>query len=173
MQSRRNGMIWFFSLLIANPIYATQISDAPNGCVHDDHNFRCVQFLRNYDGDTITFDIPNVHPLIGKKINVRVYGIDAPEMKTRNSCEKEKGQQAKDLVNNLLKKAKQIDLLGIQREKYFRILADVHVDGVSLASTLLAAGLAYPYFGQTKPITNWCRSTREIASENSKLRTEN
>jgi hypothetical protein len=28
--------------------------------------------IRNYDADTITFDIPNVHPLIGDKISVRV-----------------------------------------------------------------------------------------------------
>ena len=25
-------------------------------------------YVRNYDGDTITFNLPNLHPIIGKKI---------------------------------------------------------------------------------------------------------
>lgn len=160
MQTTSSWKWWTFSFLISYQLYAN------TECVHDDENFRCVQFIRNYDGDTISINIPSIHPLLGKNISVRVKGIDTPEMKTKNRCEKEKGQQAKELVSNLLKQAKKIDLIGISREKYFRILADVQYDGVSLAKTLLAAGLAYPYFGQTKPSTNWCRSTRDIASDN-------
>jgi endonuclease YncB( thermonuclease family) len=64
-----------------------------------------VQFLYCYDGDTCTFNIPYVHPLLGKKIAVRFRGIDTPEIKGK--CEKEKAiaQEAKKLVNQMLKQA--------------------------------------------------------------------
>ena len=45
-------------------------------------------YVRNYDGDTITFNLPNLHPIIGKKIRVRLNGIDTPEIKGK--CDKEK-----------------------------------------------------------------------------------
>ena len=45
-------------------------------------------YVRNYDGDTITFNLPGLHPIIGEKINIRVNGIDTPEI--RGKCEKEK-----------------------------------------------------------------------------------
>ena len=60
---------------------------AEESCVHDDSSFRCVKYVKNYDADTITFNVPNVHPLIGKKINIRVLGVDTPEIRTKNKCE--------------------------------------------------------------------------------------
>ena len=139
--------------------------DAASDCVHDRMNFRCVKYVRNYDADTITFDIPNVHPLIGNSINVRVAGVDTPEIKTKNSCEKEKARNAKKLVTNLLKNAKRIDLSNIKRDKYFRINAEVIIDGIHLSHYLLKNGLAYSYDGGAKRQLNWCRSAREIASD--------
>ncbi len=45
-------------------------------------------YVRNYDGDTITFNLPGLHPIIGQKISIRVNGIDTPEIKGK--CEQEK-----------------------------------------------------------------------------------
>ncbi len=55
-------------------------------------------YVRNYDGDTITFNLPGLHPVIGEKISIRVNGIDTPEI--RGKCENEKygAQQAKEMV---------------------------------------------------------------------------
>jgi len=135
-------------------------------CMHDANTFRCVKYVKNYDADTITFNVPGVHPLIGKKINIRVQGVDTPEVRTKNKCEKEKARNAKKLVGNLLKNAKRIDLQNVSRGKYFRIVADVIIDGKSLSYYLLKNGLAYSYDGGTKKKVNWCKSNREIASEN-------
>lgn len=135
-------------------------------CMHDTNTFRCVKYVKNYDADTITFNVPGVHPLIGKKINIRVQGVDTPEVRTKNKCEKEKARNAKKLVGNLLKNAKRIDLQNVSRGKYFRIVADVIIDGKSLSYYLLKNGLAYSYDGGTKKKVNWCKSHREIASEN-------
>jgi micrococcal nuclease len=137
-------------------------SDQPavqNTCEHTPTSFNCIEFLRNYDGDTLTINIPNVHPLIGEKISVRVFGIDAPEKRGTKPCEKDRARKAQRLVNSVLKSAQRIDLKNIQRDKYFRVLAEVWADGVSVADILIKNGLAYPYDGGTKPQDiNWCRS---------------
>lgn len=125
-------------------------------CNNDDTSFRCVKYISAYDGDTITFNIPGVHPLFGKKISVRVKGVDTPEVSTKDLCEKEAGRIAQKLVRSLLEKANQIDLVNVDRDKYFRILADVLVDGKSVADILLKNKLAYEYNGGTKVRKNWC-----------------
>ena len=82
-------------------------------------------YVRNYDGDTITFNLPNLHPIIGNKIAIRVNGIDTSEI--RGKCDKEKydAEQAKGMVEEFLKDAERIDLKNMERGKYFRIVADV------------------------------------------------
>lgn len=146
-------------------VLAAAVSFAnPKNCEHDANTFRCVEVLKNYDADTITVNIPNLHPLLGKKISVRVKGIDAPEIKGKNTCEKDAARTAKRLVENLLSGAKQVDLVNIDRDKYFRVLADVMVDGKSLKDLLIKNRLAYGYDGGTKRIVNWCEFQRSPAS---------
>lgn len=138
-------------LLVANNSWANQ-----SNCTHDMKTFRCVKYVRNYDADTITFDIPNVHPIIGDKISVRVRHIDTPEIKGKLPCEKEAARSAKRLIENLLKNAKRIDLENVDKDKYFRLLADVIVDGKPIKDILLKNNLAYAYEGKTKQKINWC-----------------
>ena len=113
-------------------------------------------YVRNYDGDTITFNLPKLHPIIGKKIAVRVNGIDTPEI--RGKCDKEKydAKQAKGMVEDLLKDAERIDLKNLQRGKYFRIIADVYADGENLAKALVDSGMAVRYNGGKKN-SRWCK----------------
>ena len=129
---------------------------AEESCKHDEKTFRCVKYLKNYDADTITFEIEGVHPLLGKKISVRVSGVDTPEMRTKNKCEKALAKQAKRYVASVVQKAKRIDLKNIKRGKYFRVVADVELDGQSLSKSLLKKGFAYPYDGGTKSKVDWC-----------------
>ena len=112
-------------------------------------------YIRNYDGDTITFNLPELHPIIGEKINIRVNGIDTPEI--RGKCEKEKydAKQAQQMVADILKDAEQIVLKNMERGKYFRIAADVIVDGESLGDILVEAGMAIRYDGGKKT-NKWC-----------------
>jgi len=112
-------------------------------------------YVRNYDGDTITFNLPNLHPIIGEKINIRVIGIDTPEI--RGKCENEKynAQQAQKMVADILKDTEEITLKNMERGKYFRIAADVSVDGEDLGKLLVEAGVAVRYGGGKKNY-NWC-----------------
>lgn len=133
------------------------IQKSEDGCFHTDTEFRCVKFVKNHDGDTITVDIKNVHPIIGNKISVRVFGVDTAELTSKNECEKQAARIAKNLVNKHLKEAKVINLKNIQKDKYFRILADVEYDGIDLKSVLLKNNLAYEYYGQSKLKKDWCK----------------
>jgi micrococcal nuclease len=117
-----------------------------------------VSFVKNYDGDTITVNIPGQHPVFGNEISVRIKGIDTPEIRSKSSCEMEKSRIAKRLVGERLEAAKSIHLKDVSRVKYFRVVADVIADGESLGELLINQGLAVGYDGGRKPATDWCSS---------------
>lgn len=112
-------------------------------------------YRSNYDGDTIRFDIPGVHPLLGRNIPVRLRGVDTPEIRGHCSRENRLAAEARAMVRKLLERSARITLRRTGRGKYFRILADIEADGVDLKSALLQAGLAVPYDGGRKS-WNWC-----------------
>ncbi|PCI26305.1 nuclease [Candidatus Kaiserbacteria bacterium] len=146
-----------FKLLLVLSILSSFTAVAEENCQHVATTFRCVKYLKNYDADTVTVEIPNVHPLLGKKISIRIIGVDTPELRTKNQCEKKLGYIAKNKVAAILRGAKRIDLINVKRGKYFRIVGDLIVDGLSLSTYLLKEKLAYPYDGGTKAKIDWCR----------------
>ncbi len=107
-----------------------------------------------YDGDTFRVDINSLPPILGQNIAIRVNGVDTPEIRGKCQQEKDLAIKARDFVSNKLLTAKTITLTNIQRGKYFRIVASVLVDGVSLELALLKQGLAYKYNGGKK--VSWC-----------------
>ncbi|MCB0357832.1 MAG: thermonuclease family protein [Bdellovibrionales bacterium] len=128
-----------------------------NECSHNENNFRCVKFIDNYDGDTITVNIPRVHHFFGKKVPIRVYGVDTPERKSQDFREKTKALEAMQVTHDLLSRAREIELRNAERGKYFRVVAEVYYDGHNLGQALIDRGLAVPYYGDEKPLVNWCR----------------
>ena len=108
-----------------------------------------------YDGDTFRVNIDSLPPLIGKNIPVRLEGVDTPEINGKCQYEKDLALEARDFVRSKLSNAVEILLNDLQRGKYFRIVAKVYIDGVSLEEELLQNGLAYQYNGGKK--FNWCK----------------
>ena len=96
-----------------------------------------------------------MHPIIGDDMGIRVRGLDTPEIRGRCDREKELARQARDYARTILERAERIDLVDIERGRYFRIVATVLVDGVDLAEILIDAGLAVPYDGNG-PRPDWC-----------------
>jgi len=107
-----------------------------------------------YDGDTFRVDIDSFPPIVGKNIPIRLNGVDTPEIRGKCKYEKDLAIKARDFVRNKLANAKEIKLNNLQRGKYFRVVANVIVDGVSLEQELLDNELAYNYTGGKK--SSWC-----------------
>jgi micrococcal nuclease len=107
-----------------------------------------------YDGDTFRVDIDSLPPIVGKNIPIRLNGVDTPEIQGKCQYEKDLALKARDFVRNKLANAKEIKLTNLQRGKYFRVVANVLLDGVSLEQDLLENKLAYKYSGGSK--SSWC-----------------
>lgn len=110
----------------------------------------CSELVRVYDGDTFTVNIDSWPDIIGKEVGIRVYGIDTPEMTDPRPEIRKLAMDSKSFAHCMLFMAKKIELRNIMRDKYFRIVADVYVDGVSLGKELIKKGLAKKYDGGTK-----------------------
>jgi endonuclease YncB( thermonuclease family) len=106
------------------------------------------QVVEVYDGDTFKIDLQGVHPLFGDKLPIRVKGIDTPEMRGTSEEVKALAIQARELTENTLKSAQKIELRNPERGKYFRVVAEVWVDGKALAGMLKEKGLAKDYDGE-------------------------
>ncbi len=112
-------------------------------------------FVRAYDGDTMTVNIPNTLPIIGDEISVRIKHIDTPEIYGKCQAEKDAAHAARDAVIAMIGKCSVITLHHVERDKYFRILAEVDIDGLDVGSSLIKRGLAVQYEGGTKT-HSWC-----------------
>jgi endonuclease YncB( thermonuclease family) len=112
-----------------------------------------------HDGDTFYINIQDVHPVFGKRLPVRVSGIDTPELHSTSKDEKSKAEHAKSVAKSKLYN-KQVELYNIKRDKYFRLNADVKISstGEDFARFMLDEKLAKPYDGGTKPV--WKSSTQ-------------
>jgi endonuclease YncB( thermonuclease family) len=108
-----------------------------------------------YDGDTFRVNIDSLPPIVGRNIPIRVNGVDTPEIRGKCPYEKNLALKARDFVRDKLANAKEIKLTNLQRGKYFRVVANVLVDGFSLEQELLDKELAYEYSGGKK--LSWCK----------------
>jgi endonuclease YncB( thermonuclease family) len=103
-----------------------------------------------YDGDTIRVNIKYYPPIIGENMGIRIAGIDTPEMRDKRPKIKKLAKQAKQFALIRLQNGNKIILKNMKRGKYFRIVAEVWVDGKNLGDELIKAGLAKRYGGGKK-----------------------
>ena len=106
------------------------------------------QLVDVYDGYNFKIDLPNMHPLFGDVIPIRLFGVDTPEIRGTTDEVKALAMQDQQVTEKALKGATKIELRNPQRGKYFRIISEVWIDGESLAEMLKAKGLAKDYDGE-------------------------
>ncbi len=117
------------------------------------------------DGDTVDVDIDLGFGIWMRNQRIRLYGIDAPESRTKDKIEKAFGLAAKKRLEEILSMSDDIVLRSVKdiRGKFGRILGDFVV--YDLAGTsgdlLCAEGYAVRYLGQSK---------KEIQDEHEKNR---
>lgn len=88
--------------------------------------------------------------------NVRVFGIDTPEIHSTNPEEVVAAKKARDYAIALAPPDSLVSLVGCGEDKYGRILATViGLDGKNIGDEQLAADNARPYFGNKKLPWPW------------------
>jgi len=106
------------------------------------------------DGDTFLAEAA-IWPGQYIRVNIRVRGIDAPEMKARCPAERDAALDARALLAELLGEAP-VSLSNIAGAKYFgRVLADVTTsDGTLVADAMIGSRAVRPYRGGRRE--GWC-----------------
>ena len=108
-----------------------------------------------YDGDTLYITMPGLPPELSEML-VRVAGVDTPEIRGRCISERVSAIRARDFVIQSLAGAGAVSFCNPKWGKYGkRVIADVMLDGKSLAATLIERGLGRPYGGGRRQ--GWCQ----------------
>lgn len=106
------------------------------------------------DGDTFLADAL-VWPGQSLRINIRIRGIDAPEMKSQCPTEHDAALRAREALAEILGR-QAIQISNIAGAKYYgRVLADVVAgDGKQVAQEMITRSLVRPYDGGKR--VGWC-----------------
>ena len=114
-----------------------------------------ARVIRVIDGDTLEVE---VRIWFGQDVtvNVRVLGVDTPEMKGKCPAEIEAAKKAGMFTWGLAPPGGLVQLHSVKPDKYAgRVDAIVELsNGRDLAAALIAAGLARPYAGDKRQ--SWC-----------------
>lgn len=123
--------------------------DVPDRSIQDFHSWAKVVYV--YDGDTCHIVIKYQGQLT--RLKCRVYGIDTPEIRSKNPKEKEFAILARDRFIELTKdRLIWVNIMN-NDDKYGRYLVSFFLDSEeiqSIANILIKEGYGYAYFGGTK-----------------------
>ena len=119
-----------------------------------------VKIIKVVDGDTVDVDIDLGFGVWLNKQRIRLYGIDAPESRTRDLDEKRYGLKAKEWLKERLSDGAILKTRLDKKGKYGRILGEFLVlenEGhpqfeypVNVNEEMIAKHLAVSYHGQSK-----------------------
>ena len=108
-----------------------------------------AKIISVYDGDTVTATV-DLGFTVSVRIKVRLYGINTPEIRTKDPSEKKAGYAARDFVRDRILD-KTVQIRTHSKGKYGRWVATIWEiqDGVvsskSINDELLELGMAVPY----------------------------
>ena len=108
-----------------------------------------AQVLRVVDGDTIDAMV-DLGFNTWKKVRIRMYGINAPEARTRDLEEKKKGLAAKPrLIEKLEEEGNYFKLISHGVGKFGRCLGEIYLNGhaTSINKQLIWEGHGTEYYG--------------------------
>ncbi len=106
--------------------------------------------VKVYDGDTITIASTLPYPESPVyRFQVRLNGLDTPEIKSKSSTEKMLAVNAREALSNLILH-KIVKLENMTTEKYGRLLADVYLGELNVNQWLIDNKFAIAYDGGSK-----------------------
>lgn len=108
---------------------------------------------RVVDGDTLDA-VVQVWPGITAQASLRLFGIDTPELKAKQTCERTLAQSARTALEQIAS-GKSVTIIVRRMDKYAgRYDASVNVDGMDLSSEMLRRKVARAYDGGARG--PWC-----------------
>ena len=112
------------------------------------YQYKIKSIKRIVDGDTIDVDI-DLGFGITYSHRVRLKGINAPETKTKDLAEKEKGTEVKAWLKKELSREGEWVIETTKEDKYGRILGTLYFvgDPVTINEKMLNEGIVKPYSG--------------------------
>lgn len=140
------------AVFLIGAMMGAAVAKTPEGVTYD------TTIIRVSDGDTIVIAAPYLPAPLKPQLSVRIFGVDTPEKGWRAQCPAEAamGEKASSWTKDLVKSGKQFQVILYGWDKFGgRVLGDILVDGKSVRSGLIAAGLAREYYGDRKE--SWCK----------------
>lgn len=149
----RNGrsmirpLVFLFALVMLSlAAHCVEAADVIEGPV-------AAEVLRVVDGDTLKL---RVHIWLGQTVDVdvRIAGIDAPELRGKCPYERARAEEARDYLG----RGRAILLARVRNDKYGgRVVADVtEANAGDIAQAMVARGLARAYDGGKRE--PWCQT---------------
>ena len=114
------------------------------------YEYKCY-VSRIIDGDSLEASIDLGFGIMFNS-KVRLYGIDAPESRTKDEDEKVRGLLAKQYLESKINSAKQV-IIQTEKDakgKFGRVLGKLFVDKININQSMIDNHLAVEYFGQSK-----------------------
>lgn len=97
-----------------------------------------------YDGDTVTADVDLGFYMVQRKVKIRLYGIDTPELRAKEPELRLAAQHARDaLRKSVLNQTVVLRCYG--KGKYGRWLCEIFVGDINVNQWLIEKKLAEPY----------------------------
>ncbi len=128
-----------------------------------------VYCYKVYDADTISilYNVKDIIPTMDNyylKTNIRLLGIDSPEMKSKVKNEKSLAEKAKYyLASQVLDKM--ITIKTYKSDKYGRLLSEVYFNDINMNESLIKGGYVRTYDGKKKNTWNIDDELRIALSE--------
>ena len=111
-----------------------------------------AEVTRVVDGDTVDAFVALGFDMHSKQ-RVRLYGINTPEVRTRDKAEKKAGLAAMARLQEMLRESKNKCVIKTRLDrkgKYGRVLGVIYVDDCDLNAKLIKEGHAKKYYGGTR-----------------------
>ena len=149
---KKKILLFFIVLATCHPVPSRTL--AHEGFTPDEL-LSYFEFERCIDGDTLKVKNNALPDIFGKNLSIRLRGIDAPEMRGKCQQEKELAKKSKDFLHFLVKDDR-FTLHNLERDKFFRVVADVKLsDARNVSDIMLFNNHAVEYDGGKKT-HNWC-----------------
>lgn len=103
-----------------------------------------AKVVRVVDGDTVVLDI-DLGFTIHWKSSCRLYGINTPELNSRDKDEKLKALEAKNFLIQELPVGSDVVINSKKLDKYGRPLVEIMNNNININQELLVLGLAQEY----------------------------